>query len=196
MTRSMILRQKWKRRLKRAKVFVWISESLEAGKMNMYGCIVYLFVNRFALVNPVERCYLCNSPLFNRAFYIFPCQHGFHADCLTDKMYKILPARHIKRLKAIQDYMAKETNPVNQSPVGPTAKLMNTAKNVIFSTDAAIAENKQEHDLVMGKIDQLREELDDIVASECILCGETMIKSVDQPFIDDDELDVITSWAI
>lgn len=111
-------------------------------------------------------------------------------------MYKILPARHIKRLKAIQDYMAKETNPVNQSPVGPTAKLMNTAKNVIFSTDAAIAENKQEHDLVMGKIDQLREELDDIVASECILCGETMIKSVDQPFIDDDELDVITSWAI
>ncbi|CEG66164.1 hypothetical protein RMATCC62417_02794 [Rhizopus microsporus] len=152
--------------------------------------------SRFALVNPVERCYLCNSPLFNRAFYIFPCQHGFHADCLTDKMYKILPARHIKRLKAIQDYMAKETNPVNQSPVGPTAKLMNTAKNVIFSTDAAIAENKQEHDLVMGKIDQLREELDDIVASECILCGETMIKSVDQPFIDDDELDVITSWAI
>ncbi|KAG1047354.1 hypothetical protein G6F46_009640 [Rhizopus delemar] len=152
--------------------------------------------SRFALVNPVERCYICNFILYNRVFYIFPCQHGFHADCLTDKMYKVLPARHIKRLKAIQDYIAKEANPTSRSPAGPTVSLMNTAKNMIFSTDAAIADHKDDRDLVMGKIDQLREEFDDIVASECVLCGETMIKSIDQPFISDEELDVVTSWAI
>lgn len=111
-------------------------------------------------------------------------------------MYKVLPARHIKRLKAIQDYIAKEANPTSRSPAGPTVSLMNTAKNMIFSTDAAIADHKDDRDLVMGKIDQLREEFDDIVASECVLCGETMIKSIDQPFISDEELDVVTSWAI
>lgn len=112
-------------------------------------------------------------------------------------MYKVLPSRNIKRLRAIQDLILKETSSPKSSPVvGPTTKFMNTAKNVIFPSDAAIAESKVDQDLVMGKIEQLREELDDIIASECVLCGDIMIKSIDQPFIGDEELDVATSWAI
>lgn len=102
----------------------------------------------------------------------------------------------MKRIRAIQDLISKETNSPRSSPVGPTTKFMNTAKNVIFPSDAVIEESKVDQDLVMGKIEQLREELDDIVASECVLCGDIMIKSIDQPFIGDEELDVATSWAI
>jgi hypothetical protein len=104
----------------------------------------------------------------------------------------------MKRLKAIQDMIKKETSSPKspRSPLGTTTKFMNTAKNVIFPSDAAIEESKVDQDLVMGKIDQLHEELDDIVASECILCGDIMIKSIDQPFIGDEELDIATSWAI
>lgn len=113
-------------------------------------------------------------------------------------MYKVLPARHIKRLKGIQDQIRKETSSPkrSRSPMGTTTKFMNTAKNVIFPSDAVIEESKVDQDLVMGKIDQLREELDDIVASECVLCGDIMIKSIDQPFIGDEEIDIATSWAI
>ena len=117
-------------------------------------------------------------------------------------MYKVLPARYMKRVKAIQDQIKKETSTPRspRSPIGTTTKFMhnarNAAKNVIFPSDAVIEESKVEQDLIMGKIDQLREELDDIVASECVLCGDIMIKSIDQPFIGDEELDVASSWAI
>lgn len=107
----------------------------------------------------------------------------------------------MKRVKTVQDLITKETSgsPTTRrrSPVvGTTTKFMNTAKNVIFPSDAVIEESKVDPDLAMSKIEQLREELDDIVASECVLCGDIMIKSIDQPFIDDEELDVATSWTI
>lgn len=113
-------------------------------------------------------------------------------------MYKVLPSRYMKRVRAIQDQITKETSTPSPrtTPVNPTTKFMNTAKNVIFPSDAVISETKVEQDLVMGKVEQLREELDDIVASECVLCGDIMIKSIDQPFIGDEEMDVASSWAI
>jgi hypothetical protein len=113
-------------------------------------------------------------------------------------MYKVLPARHMKRVRVIQDLITRETSSPKLPPsqMGPTTKFMNTAKNVIFPSDAVITESKIDKDLVMGRIDQLREELDDIVASECVLCGDIMIKSIDQPFIGDEEVDIATSWAI
>ncbi|RCH94208.1 hypothetical protein CU098_004601, partial [Rhizopus stolonifer] len=102
---------------------------------------------RFSLVNAADRCYCCNYPLYSRAFYMFPCQHGFHSNCLTDKMCKILPTRHMKRLKTIQDLIAKENNSnrshgqnSSRSPIGN--RFMNTAKNVIFPSDAVQEENK------------------------------------------------------
>lgn len=118
-------------------------------------------------------------------------------------MYKVLPARHMKRVRTIQDSIAKETsgnsprNGSSRSPIGATTtRFMNTAKNVIFPSDAVHEESKIDPDLTMGKIEQLREELDDIVASECVLCGDIMIKSIDQPFIGDEEIDIASSWAI
>lgn len=38
--------------------------------------------NRFVTLEPGERCSHCSYPLFTRQFYVFPCQHTFHADCL------------------------------------------------------------------------------------------------------------------
>ena len=39
--------------------------------------------NRFITVSTEERCSKCNELLMHRQFYFFPCQHGFHTDCLT-----------------------------------------------------------------------------------------------------------------
>jgi hypothetical protein len=38
--------------------------------------------NRFVTLEPGERCAHCSYQLFTRQFYVFPCQHSFHADCL------------------------------------------------------------------------------------------------------------------
>lgn len=50
--------------------------------------------------------------------------------------------------------------------------------------------------VVVPKVDQLKDELDDLVASECILCGDMMIKTIEKPFINDEESDLLASWAI
>lgn len=37
---------------------------------------------------------------------------------------------------------------------------------------------------VVSSREQIKSDIDDIVASECVYCGELMIKSIDKPFID------------
>ena len=42
---------------------------------------------RYAIVEPGERCRVCQLPLLSRQFFVFPsCQHGFHSDCLGKKV--------------------------------------------------------------------------------------------------------------
>lgn len=37
---------------------------------------------RFVTIDAEEKCSVCNNLLLSRQFYVFPCQHTFHADCL------------------------------------------------------------------------------------------------------------------
>jgi hypothetical protein len=41
---------------------------------------------RFSIIGSLEKCCLCDLPLLTRQFYVFPCQHSFHADCLVDRV--------------------------------------------------------------------------------------------------------------
>lgn len=42
---------------------------------------------RYAIVEPGERCRVCELPLLSRQFFVFPsCQHSFHSDCLGKKV--------------------------------------------------------------------------------------------------------------
>lgn len=50
--------------------------------------------NRFVVVDANEKCCGCALPLLTRQFYVFPCQHTFHADCLINEVSRLaLPAR-------------------------------------------------------------------------------------------------------
>lgn len=37
---------------------------------------------RFITLDTSEKCSVCRQILMTRQFYVFPCQHTFHADCL------------------------------------------------------------------------------------------------------------------
>ncbi|OUM67681.1 hypothetical protein PIROE2DRAFT_4854 [Piromyces sp. E2] len=46
-------------------------------------------------------------------------------------------------------------------------------------------------------LDKLKDELQELVTSECPLCGDTMISSIDIPFLDSvKESELIASWEI
>lgn len=87
-------------------------------------------------------------------------------------MTKYLPTRQIRKLADIQEQLSREYK---------------LARNI-----QTIEEEKQ----VSQKIDRLRGKLDDIVAHQCVLCGDIMINSIHIPFISEEETDLAASWAI
>ncbi|CAG8467025.1 8972_t:CDS:10 [Ambispora gerdemannii] len=126
---------------------------------------------RFATVSTSEKCSLCDFPLLIRQFYVFPCQHAFHTDCLINRVTKYFNTRQLRRILDLQEQIARLIMPDNAATPGD---------------DVVV---------IVPKVDQLKDELDDLVASECILCGDIMIKSIEQPFINDEESDLLASWT-
>lgn len=58
---------------------------------------------RYAIVEPGERCYVCQYPLLSRQFFVFPCQHAFHSDCLTGEVVKHSGVGKARRVKGLQE---------------------------------------------------------------------------------------------
>ncbi|KAK3117543.1 tethering complex subunit [Teratosphaeriaceae sp. CCFEE 6253] len=57
---------------------------------------------RYAIVEPGERCWKCRLPLLMRQFFVFPCQHAFHADCLGEMVMRGLGVTKGKRVRELQ----------------------------------------------------------------------------------------------
>jgi len=113
--------------------------------------------SRYAIVEPGERCWICTLPVLSRQFFVFPCQHAFHSDCLGKRVLENSGMSKRKRIKDLQ-------NEVNQGlSVGPQRQ-------------------------------RLVQELDGLVAEQCVLCGDLGIKQIDEPFIH--EGDDLEAWAI
>lgn len=48
------------------------------------------FRNRSISIGAQEHCAMCNIYLLLKPFFIFPCGHKFHADCLESNLLKYL----------------------------------------------------------------------------------------------------------
>lgn len=46
--------------------------------------------NRFVTVDKSDKCWKCGLGLVSKGFYVFPCQHSFHADCLISMVRSLL----------------------------------------------------------------------------------------------------------
>jgi hypothetical protein len=63
--------------------------------------------HRYAIVEPGEKCYVCGLPLLSRQFFVFPCQHAFHSDCLGKKVLEQAGVSKSKRIKECQVQISK-----------------------------------------------------------------------------------------
>ncbi|KAF9244574.1 Pep3/Vps18/deep orange family-domain-containing protein [Melanogaster broomeanus] len=63
--------------------------------------------NRFVTIDAGEKCSVCAQLLLTRQFYVFPCQHTFHADCLIGLAKEYLPAHALRRIVALQTELVK-----------------------------------------------------------------------------------------
>ncbi|KAK7940934.1 Vacuolar protein sorting-associated protein 18-like [Apiospora aurea] len=63
--------------------------------------------HRYAIVEPGEKCYVCSLPLLSRQFFVFPCQHAFHSDCLGRKVLEQAGVGKSKRIRECQVKISK-----------------------------------------------------------------------------------------
>ncbi|KAH9519313.1 Vacuolar protein sorting-associated protein 18 like protein [Bulinus truncatus] len=117
------------------------------------------FRNKYAFVKAEDKCSACGYPLMSRAFYLFPCGHKFHMDCLISEVLQSLPASKKSQVESLQRKLAESENvPAQRSISSSGVKDMD-----------------------------VKAKLDELVASECILCGDFMIRCVDKLFIEEEE---------
>ncbi|EEP79503.1 hypothetical protein UREG_04349 [Uncinocarpus reesii 1704] len=65
---------------------------------------------RYAIVEPGEKCWICSLPVLSRQFFVFPCQHAFHSDCLGKKIMAAAGTGKRKHIKDLQAEMSKGAN--------------------------------------------------------------------------------------
>ncbi|KAJ3227511.1 Vacuolar protein sorting-associated protein 18 like protein [Clydaea vesicula] len=144
--------------------------------------------NKHVAIPITQRCHNCSLFLLTRKVYIFPCGHSFHADCLISMILKesnsIQAKKVLEKQKAILSLTSKNSN---------SATLVNGSINTILSNRLLKKEDTKEGEL---NLEQLKEQLDELVASECCWCGDLMIKNIDKPFINYNESETIALWAI
>jgi len=63
--------------------------------------------HRYAIVEPGEKCYVCSLPLLSRQFFVFPCQHAFHSDCLGKKVMEQTGLGKGKKIKELQTSISR-----------------------------------------------------------------------------------------
>ncbi|KAK6918988.1 Pep3/Vps18/deep orange [Dillenia turbinata] len=147
---------------------------------------------RYALIDRDEECGVCKRKILNvgsdqrtargytavgpmAPFYVFPCGHAFHAQCLIAHVTRCThraQAEYIldlqKQLTLLGSEFRKESNGGFSEETIPT----------------------------MNPVEKIRSQLDDAIASECPFCGDLMIREISLPFILPEETDHVASWEI
>lgn len=65
---------------------------------------------RYAIVEPGEKCWICSLPLLSRQFFVFPCQHAFHSDCLGKEVLEGAGGKK-KYIRDLQAQLSKSDIP-------------------------------------------------------------------------------------
>lgn len=148
---------------------------------------------RYAIIERDEDCGVCRRKILNTAsdfgmsrgyasvgpmapFYVFPCGHSFHAQCLITHVTRCTDREQAEYILDLQ----KQITFLG----GETRKDSNGA---LFDHEPMTSTNQ---------VDKLRSQLDDTVASECPFCGELMIREISMPFILPAEEHEVSSWQI
>ncbi|XP_077978049.1 vacuolar protein sorting-associated protein 18 homolog isoform X1 [Glandiceps talaboti] len=119
--------------------------------------------NKYGLVTAQQKCASCAFPLLTRSFYLFPCQHMFHSDCL---IAEVLPHLSLSRKSKVDELQRKLVSGQFNQQCDSSHKLLSQAHGGV-GADVLTKQDQREH---------IKMELDDIIAAECVYCGEIMIR--------------------
>jgi len=114
--------------------------------------------SRFGFVKGSDCCRLCSTPVLSSALYLFPCQHALHMSCVEHYMLRHggLSSADKKRIKELKAALHAQDVQDAHGVAGPAP-----STTVDYAREQA--------------------ELDDLLASDCPICGIPAIRLLDQP---------------
>jgi len=115
-----------------------------------------------------QRCEYCNDAIFNKQFYLFPCSHGFHSDCLLKRVFT---HKHLDKAQ------------------------LNTVKGLEDQLRVVAVRAKDNDKRALAQQEFLQNELDGFIAADCPLCGFVIIRSLSIPLVPDDS-DESAAWRL
>lgn len=121
----------------------------------------------YSMTSQNQRCEYCVDPLFGKQFYLFPCSHGFHSQCLLRRAPQHLQPAQWTVVKGIEDAL--------KSLAGRVKDADNRAR---------------------AQQEALQLELDGYIAADCPLCGFVMIQSLGQSLISGEDAMEAKSWEL
>ncbi|CAI0460871.1 unnamed protein product [Linum tenue] len=147
---------------------------------------------RYAVIDKDEDCGVCRRKILNvggdyrisrgytsvgpiAPFYVFPCGHAFHSECLIAHVTRCTTESQAECILDLQKQLTLFGDGTRKDLNG------SMAEDSVSSTTNA---------------DKLRSQLDDAVAGECPYCGELMIREISLPFILAEESQEVDSWTI
>lgn len=136
------------------------------------------FRNRSVTISAQEKCSSCGNFLLIRQFFLFPCSHKFHADCLE----KMLMNLFSKFLKIVYHVSNNSNNLFSTAP--EEGQKLTRLKQKLNLLNLQIESSKDENippETVESR-NNLRETIENIVAADCAMCGYMMIQQLDKQF--------------
>lgn len=147
---------------------------------------------RYAVIDRDEECGVCQRKILTvrreyqlargytsvgqmAPFYVFPCGHAFHAECLIAHVTRSTNESQAEYILDLQKQLTLLDGEARKDTNGSLTEETITS---------------------MAPVDKLRSQLDDAVASECPFCGDLMIREISLPFILPEEQQQNNSWEI
>ncbi|XP_043212479.1 vacuolar protein sorting-associated protein 18 homolog [Amphibalanus amphitrite] len=118
------------------------------------------FREGYVTVQASDTCQICRHQLLTRPLYVFPCGHKFHQDCLADEVTPLLSQEQRDRVAELEHKLTTL----------PEDDLGSAAAGGVTQVSPRVT---------------VREELDELVAAECLYCGDYLIRVLDEPLLND-----------
>ncbi|XP_047317718.1 vacuolar sorting protein 18-like [Impatiens glandulifera] len=151
---------------------------------------------RYAVIDPEEECGVCGKKIISAGwdqrlarggyssvvghmapFYIFPCGHAFHAQCLIT-------------------HVTSRTNRAQAEYFLDLQKQLTLLGVDSKESNGGLRRNNELIITSLSPVDKIRSQLDDAIASECPFCGDLMIREISLPLILFEEANEATTWEI
>lgn len=134
--------------------------------------------NRVTVVKAGDVCASCQRSLIGRPFHAHHCRHFFHRECLEEAMMPFLDDELRAHLKELADTEKRLYSQLQAADRVPTA------------ADRFADERKL-------RFEKISCEINEIIGSQCPLCGIHAIELIDKPFFTEEQYEADhESWEI